>query len=156
MKKVLVFLGIIVVLSALIIALTTYQNNKKLANNPYPTDDLHPETIQLLDDPNYQNLIMPDELAQSLHSDGTETVYFFSPLCKYCREVSPVIVPLADELGVDLKLFNVLEFPEEAEQYDLEGVPSLVHFKNGKEVTRFEGAGSEEEYREWFLSLNEK
>ena len=155
MKKIIGFLGIVVILSVLIVALTTYQNKQKLANNPYPTDDLHPETIQLLDDPNYQNLIMPDELEESLHNSGTATVYFFSPLCKYCREVSPVLVPLAEELEIDLKLFNVLEFPEEAEQYNLDGVPSVIHYANGKEVARFEGAGSAEEYREWFHSIKQ-
>lgn len=155
MKKVLGFLGIVVILSVLIVALTTYQNKQKLANNPYPKNDLHPETIQLLDDPNYQNLIMPEELKESLHNGNTETVYFFSPLCKYCREVSPIIVPLAEELGIDLKLFNVLEFPEEVEVYQLEGTPSIVHYANGQEVDRFEGAGSEEDYRDWFLSLKD-
>ncbi len=153
MKKIIAFLSVIIVLFIAIYALTVYQQNKKLANNPYPKDDLHPETIELFDDPNYQNLIMPDELAASLENGGTETIYFFSPLCQYCREVTPIIVPLAEELGIDLKLFNTLEFPDEAKSYEITGTPSLIHFENGEEHTRFEGAGAEEEYREWFTSF---
>ena len=63
MKKVLIFLGIIIVLFASLAFLTNRQNSEKVSeDNPYGKSSLQPETVALLDDENYQNIILPDEL----------------------------------------------------------------------------------------------
>ena len=47
--------------------LTNMQNSKKVSeNNPYGKDRLQPETIDLLDDENYQNIILPEKLREKI------------------------------------------------------------------------------------------
>lgn len=66
MKKLLIFGGIIVAVFVLIFVLNAQKNKDALANNPYDTDDLRQSTIDLIDDPNYQNIILPEELEKRL------------------------------------------------------------------------------------------
>lgn len=63
-KKLLIIGSVIVLLFAVIIVLTTVSNKSKVAsgNNPYGDKKLKQETIDQLDDKNYQNIMLPDEL----------------------------------------------------------------------------------------------
>ncbi len=66
MKKLLIFGSIIVALFAAISFITSYQQKQAAKNNPYHKEELDPATVAQLDDPNYQNIILPDELEQKL------------------------------------------------------------------------------------------
>src|SRR5690606_18808854 len=118
-KKMLVIIGTIVVLMIALIFVVQYQNDQKLsgANNPYGTDDLDQATIDQLDDPNYQNIILPEELETKLENGEDVSVYFFSPTCVYCQNTTPYLVPIAEENNVDMKMFNLLEFGAEGSKY---------------------------------------
>ncbi|KHF27140.1 hypothetical protein LR68_04050 [Anoxybacillus sp. BCO1] len=59
-------------------------------------------------------------------------------------------MPLAKEMGIDLKQFNLLEFEEGWDEYHIEATPTIVRFKNGKEVARIEGYYEEDVFRKWF------
>src|SRR5699024_9191262 len=74
------------------------------------------------------------------------TVYFYSPTCIHCQRTTPVLVPLAEEMGVDIKKMNLLEFEDEWDTYDIEGTPTLIHFSDGEEKDRMRGEQSEEEF----------
>lgn len=119
-------------------------------NNPYGKRNLNPATVKLLDNPLYQNLILPDDLAARLRRGEEVYVYFFSPLCPHCVRTTPVVVPLARQLGIDLKLYNVLEFEQGWTDYRIEGTPTIVHFRGGAEVGRIEGEAPEDVFRRWF------
>lgn len=155
-NKMFIIIGVIVVLFAALYFLTNYQNKKTVDehDNPYVDKDiseLHQETIDLIGDPNYGNIIIPDELDEKLANGEDVTVYFFSPTCVYCQQATPVVAPLADELGVDMKKVNLLEY-DKMDYYGLEGTPSLVHYENGEEVGRIVGLpeNPEEDYRAFF------
>lgn len=79
MKKILIFGGLVIVLFIGIVLLTNMATSEKVEGNPYGKDSLHPETVKLLDNEHYQNVITPDELEEDLSSGETMTVYFFSP-----------------------------------------------------------------------------
>lgn len=147
-----VIIGIIVVLVIALFFVVQYQNNQKTngSDNPYGTSDLEQETIDQLDDPNYQNQILPDELESKLENGEDVTVYFFSPTCVYCQNTTPYLAPLAEDNGVDMKMFNLLEFGQEGMPYAIESTPTLVHFKDGEEVARIVGQRSEEEFQKFF------
>lgn len=151
-KKMIAIIGVIVVLIIALFFVVQYQNNQKTngSDNPYGTSDLDQATIYQLDDPNYQNQILPDELESKLKNGEDVTVYFFSPTCSYCQNTTPYLVPLAEENGVDMKMLNLLEFPEEGEPYAIESTPTLIHFKDGKEEARIVGQQSEEEFQKFF------
>lgn len=151
MKKIVIFLAIIVVLFAAISILTKMQNEKKIAeNNIYQKDRLAPETIDLLDDPNYQNIILPEQLEEKLANKEDVTVYFFSPTCPHCMRTTPIVAPLAEEMGIDLVMYNLLEFEQGWDDYFIEETPTIVQFKDGKEVERIVGYSEEEVFRDWF------
>ncbi len=149
MKKIIIFASIIVILFGGLAFLTNYQNAQKAKGNPYGKSTLDPATIAQLNDPNYQNPILPDELKKSLDAGETLTVYFYSPTCEYCKLATPILSPLAGEMGIDVKQFNLLEFPEGWTSHNIESTPTLVHYVDGKEVDRIVGLQEEEAYRAW-------
>src|SRR5690625_2914281 len=110
-------LGIVIVIVLLItgiLLLNNYKNSSKLKNNPYGTNDLKQETIDLIGNKLYSNIIVPENLKKKLDAKETVTVYYFSPICPYCIQVTPVLMPLADGLDVRIEQFNYYEFEKEA------------------------------------------
>ncbi|EON71731.1 thioredoxin family protein [Lysinibacillus sphaericus] len=154
MKKLLIIGSIIVVLFAAVIVLTNVSNNNKLSsgNNPYGDKKLKQETIDQLDDENYQNIMLPDELEAKIEAGEDVNAYFFSPICVHCQAFTPKLMPIADELGVDIAQINVYEYDELWDKYGIKATPTFIRFEDGKEVNRFEGALQEEDLRAFFNS----
>ena len=150
MKKLLIIGGAIVVVFILLIVLTNMSNDKKLADNPYGTDDLKQETIDQLDDENYQNIILPDDLKEQVASGEPVTAYFFSPICVHCKAMTPVLMPVVAEMDVDLVQYNIYEFEQGWEDYMIEATPTMIHFEDGKEVSRMVGNQPEENIEAFF------
>lgn len=148
----LIIIGVIVVLFVALFFVINYKNDQALngSDNPYGTDDLDQATIDQLDDPNYQNQILPDELSEKIDSGEPVTVYFYSPTCVYCQQTTPYLVPLAEDMEVDMKKFNLLEFGQQGTAYGIESTPTLVHYENGEEVSRLVGQYPEEQYEAFF------
>ncbi|RSD29208.1 thioredoxin family protein [Mesobacillus subterraneus] len=150
MKKVIIFLVIIIGLFAALFFLNKAQNEEKVEGNPYGKDTLHPETAKQLDDPNYQNIILPDELDKKIESGEASTVYFYSPTCPHCVRTTPIVSPLSKEMGVDLVQYNLLEFEQGWDDYGIESTPTIVQYKDGKEVDRIVGYQEEPTFEAWF------
>ncbi|RDU35230.1 thiol reductase thioredoxin [Neobacillus piezotolerans] len=150
MKKVLIFLGVVVLLFIGTAYLTNKQNEEKASGkNPYGDKQLYPETIAQLDDPNYQNIITLDNLEKKLANQEDLTVYFYSPTCPHCKKVTPILMPLAKKLGVDILQLNVLEYDSAWDEFAIEGTPTLVRFENGKETARIVGEQDKGRFQEW-------
>ncbi|MCA1056552.1 thioredoxin family protein [Rossellomorea aquimaris] len=150
MKKIIIFLVIVIGLFAAIALVTNMQNSQKAEGNKFKKDNLDPATVDLLDDPNYQNVILPDELEKKLEDKEDVTVYFYSSTCPHCKNTTPILAPLAEEMGVDMVQYNVLEFEQGWNDYAIEATPTLVHFEDGKEVARVVGSQPEEEFKQFF------
>lgn len=149
MKKLLIIGSIIVVLFAAVIVLTNVSNKNKIssANNPYGDKDLKQETIDQLDDKNYQNIMLPDELKAKIEAGEAVNAYFFSPICVHCQAFTPVLMPIAKELNINIAQLNVYEYEDLWNEYNIEATPTFIRFENGKEVTRFVGALEEADLR---------
>ncbi|MBD2872811.1 thioredoxin family protein [Paenibacillus arenilitoris] len=141
-KMIYVYIAIIVVLFGFIFVL----NNNGKVNALYnkPVSELNPATRALLDDPNYQNIILPDELDKMVADKEDFFVYLFASDCPHCRYTTPQLMPLADELGIDLPQFNLREFPTYFAKYNVEYTPTLAYFKDGVQVDKLEGGLAEE------------
>lgn len=150
MKKILIFAAVIVVIFGAIAIITNMQNESKTEGNPYGKEDLRSSTIELMDDPNYQNQITPDDLQAEIESGEPTTVYFFSPECQHCRKTTPMLAPLAEEMDVDMVQLNLLEFDDQWDKYGIQSTPTLVHFEDGKAVDGIVGAASESDYEDFF------
>ncbi|MBM0065762.1 thioredoxin family protein [Alkalicoccobacillus gibsonii] len=154
MKKIAIFGGIIVVVFALLAILTVTANKQKMesvGDNQFGKDELLPATMEIVDDPNYQNAILPDELEERLNNEETFTVYFYASECPHCREATPRLNEIAEELGEDIPQYNLREFEQGWDDYNIQSTPTLVHFKNGVEEQRLVGA-AENEVFEQFLT----
>lgn len=145
-------IGAIIILFVALYFVVDYKNQQAIdiSGNPYGKDNLKQETIDQLDNPLYQNQITPDQLEGKLENKEDLIVYFYSPTCVYCQNTTPVLVPLAEELGVDVKKLNLLEFEAEWDKYRIEGTPTLVYFENGEEAARISGQQQEEGLRTFF------
>ncbi|MDZ5713122.1 thioredoxin family protein [Jeotgalibacillus haloalkalitolerans] len=150
MKKILIFGGVIVLIFAAIALITNMQNASKTEDNPYGKDDLDQSTIDLLDDENYQNQIVPEDLEERISSGEPTTVYFFSPECQYCLETTPMLAPLAEEMDVDMVQHNLIEFQDSWNKYGIQSTPTLIHYEDGEAVDGIVGAATEEDYRAFF------
>ncbi|GGJ92144.1 thiol reductase thioredoxin [Lentibacillus kapialis] len=151
-KKMLIIVGSIVVLFAALYFVIDYKNQQATGDgdNPYGTDDLHQATIDQLDNPNYQNQILPDELQTKLDNGEDMMVYYYDPTCPHCQELTPRLIPIVEDMGVDMKKLNLLEFESAWRTYGIESTPTLVYFENGEEVDRVNGAQSDDIFRAFF------
>ena len=131
MKKLLIIGAGVLALFIVLIIIQTVNNNNRLANNDlYDKDDLNAATIDQLNDENYQNIIMPDALAEKLEAGEDAVVYFFSPTCQYCQKATPILMDVAGEEDIHIDQFNVLEYDDSA--YGIEYTPTLIYFEDGK------------------------
>ncbi|GED72376.1 thioredoxin [Brevibacillus reuszeri] len=149
MKKI-IFLSILV--AALLIGAIVYSdisNREAAAGNPYGKSSLNPATIEQLKDPLYDNLIMPEELQTKLDNKDEMFVYYYSPVCEHCKATTPVLVPLVKDMQIDMKKHNLLEFNASWDKYNIEFTPTLVHYKDGKEVARLVGGHEAGEWKTW-------
>ncbi|MEF7659334.1 MULTISPECIES: thioredoxin family protein [Bacillus] len=134
MKKMLIFGGIIIVLFAAIFAVT--QMEKKSAS----TDEKG----------YYSNKISLEDLNKNIEDKKEQTIYFYQTSCVHCQKVSPIVVPLAKDLNVDMKVIDIENLNEPWDKYNIQGTPTIIHFKDGKEVSRISGEQSQEKFKEWF------
>ena len=74
-------------------------------------------------------------------------VDFYADWCGPCKMMAPVIEELAEELQGKAKVgkINVDESTDTATQYDVMSIPTIIIFKNGKEVKRFIGVRDKQE-----------
>ena len=153
MKKLVIIGAAVVLLFAAIIVLTNMSNSDKMKDNPYDTDNLQQSTIDLLDDENYQNIILPDDLQAKIESGEGVFAYMFSPECGHCMNFTPKLMNVAEQEDIQIDQLNVLEYENAWTTYQLQGTPTLIYFENGEEVTRLYGDKDEESVRQFFASV---
>ena len=85
-----------------------------------------------------------DNFAENI-SKGTVLVDFWAPWCMPCLMQSPILETIAQTIGNNAVIAkaNVENFPALAELYEVEGIPTLLLFDNGKVMKRFTGLQSE-------------
>jgi thioredoxin 1 len=92
---------------------------------------------------------MAHPVAVSDHSFQTEVldsrqpvlVDFWAEWCPPCRMIAPVLENIAEEYSDSLKIvkLDVDTSPRTQGQYGVQSIPTLILFKNGKEVDRLIG-----------------
>ena len=134
MKKMLIFGGIIIVLFAAIFAVTQMESeNKEKQEKNY-----------------YTNKITSSDIRKNNEEKKEQTVYFYQTGCHYCEKVSPIIVPMAKDMNIDMKVIDIFNDEKAWDDYKIEGTPTIIHFKDGKEVSRIKGEQSKDAFEKWF------
>jgi thioredoxin 1 len=86
-----------------------------------------------------------------LTSDLPVLVDFWAEWCGPCRMVGPAVEQLSQTMSDKIKVakVNVDENKEIAMRYGIRSIPSLVLFKDGKEIARTIGAASKDKYQKF-------
>lgn len=75
------------------------------------------------------------------HSDKPVLVDFYAIWCGPCQMMAPILEQVNQELKEQIKVVKIDtdKYPQIASQYQIMALPTLVLFKQGKPVDRFEG-----------------
>lgn len=86
---------------------------------------------------------------EALKSDLPVMVDFWAVWCGPCQMAGPIVSELAEEYEGKIKVgkLNVDEAPQTAEKFEIMSIPTVIFFKNGKEVDRLVGFPGKEGYK---------
>ena len=105
-----------------------YFTYKKIKNTP---EEENHSAIQQLSDANFQDQV----------KNGVTLVDFWAAWCMPCKMMAPVLNETAEALGKSAKIgkLDVDSNRESSAKYGVRSIPTLILFKNGKEINRFVG-----------------
>jgi thioredoxin 1 len=125
----------IVIVMAIIslLFILTYFSRKMMKKIPMVADD---EKIITLTDQNFPHQI----------KNKTVLVDFWASWCAPCRIMAPVLNDVAKELNGNsfVGKVNIEEYQSLAQKYKVRSIPTLILFKNGKEINRIVGVKSKD------------
>jgi thioredoxin 1 len=81
-----------------------------------------------------------------LQSDRPVLVDFWASWCPPCKMMQPMVDRLHEEFKGILSL-NIDQNPQAAAEYRIQGVPTFISFRDGKEIERRTGALTENQLR---------
>jgi thioredoxin 1 len=91
---------------------------------------------------NHQDImVLTDQNFEKSLENKVVLVDFWAAWCTPCKMVAPILNDLSSELseGKTIGKVDVDAYPKLAQKFGIRSIPTLVLFKNGKEVERFVG-----------------
>ncbi len=129
MQNTLIIIGIIISMLVILYVLARL----KMKSTPAVADS---DKILTLTDMNFQHQT----------KNKLVLVDFWASWCAPCRIMAPVLNEVADELPDNSHVgkVNVEQFQSLAQKFKVRNIPTMILFKNGKEIDRFVGVKSKD------------
>ena len=105
-----------------------YFTFRKMKNAPMVADSAK---IKVLTDKNFNQQI----------KKGVMLVDFWAAWCGPCKMMAPILNDLSEELDGNNSIgkLNVEQYQSVSATYQVRGIPTMILFKDGKEINRFVG-----------------
>jgi len=89
---------------------------------------------------------MKSSFSTILNSHPTVLVDFYATWCGPCKTLGPILEQVKDELGEEVKIIKIDVDKNQslATKYKVRGVPTMMLYKNGKQVWRQSGVVQKE------------
>jgi len=86
-------------------------------------------------------LTLTDQNFQQQTKNKVVLVDFWAEWCAPCKMMAPVLNEVADKLNGNSHVgkLNIEQYQSMAQRFNVRSIPTLILFKNGKEVKRFVG-----------------
>ena len=85
-----------------------------------------------------------------LINDDKVLVDFYADWCGPCRMLSPILDEVVEKENIKLVKVNVDNNAELAKKYGVMSIPTIILFKDGKEINKNIGLISKEELKKFF------
>lgn len=87
-------------------------------------------------------------------ANGVTLVDFYADWCGPCRMLAPVLEQVAQEIEgkAHIAKVNIDNEQKTASQFQITSVPTMILFKNGKEVKRLVGLRNAKDIKEFILA----
>lgn len=84
---------------------------------------------------------MKSSFSEIIKGETTVLVDFFADWCGPCKSLAPILKDVKSDLGDSIKVIKIDVDKNQAlaTQYQVRGVPTMILFKNGKQVWRQSG-----------------
>ena len=112
----------------LVFFIYAYFSFRKFKNAPVTQESEH---IKILDETNFKHQV----------GQGVSIVDFWATWCMPCKVMAPILNDIAEEMTGKVKVckVDVDKHQQLAANYSVRNIPTLIMFKDGKEINRFVG-----------------